>query len=136
MSTSPKAIKIDGEIYDIPSKQTAVTTEVLIGMWKQLGKPKDISTASGKKLMEIVISAWEDNYPVEANKWMLDRKDDLANERSMKEHVKNHGRMIAAYPENLYKMMKAIFPKMRFGDKKTVYQLVREYPVFRVTNKV
>jgi len=137
MSDQKRVIEIDGEVYDVPTNQGVAITNAIMHTWKKLGKPTDIFTPSGKKLMTIIIATWEDTYPQLSRNWKLTRQEHLDAELTIKQQVKKKtGRNLAAYPMFIYKIIKIVFTDNNFKDRETTMKMVKEYPIFRHVNRI
>lgn len=131
-----KEISINGETYDIPHRQGAAITDLLVKMWEKLGKPEDPFSVSGEKLMQIIIATWEDTYPEESRQWYEDRKEYKLEELDIKTQVRRKtGRSLASYPYYIFTIMKIVFPKVKFSDRKIHMKMVKKYPMFLFANK-
>lgn len=122
------------ETYEIPSKMELSVAHGLSSMWEKLGKPTSLEGDSAKKMMANIIHAWMTAYPKEAADWAYDLKEELREERTAMQSVKAGGYHIAAFPPKLYMLMRVVFPKVKFQEKKNVKWLVNNFPVFKTTN--
>ena len=132
-----RSIAINGEDYDISTRQGGMIVNSLMYAWEKLGKPDTPLSESGQKLMTVIIATWEDTYPDESKRWYAMRQDYQENEMSIKQQVKqNTGRSLASYPSYIYMIMKRMFPKFKLGKRENVLKLIKRYPMFRMANKV
>jgi len=132
-----KGIEVDGDIYDIPTKQAIAISNLLVNVWVKLGKPQSPLEGKGVDMMEIIISSWKDTMPKEARLWKKDRDEHLAAEMDVKEQVKKKtGRILASYPGMVHMLMKIVFPKFSSGKRENVVKLVKLFPIFRYVNRV
>ena len=130
-----QALNLDD--YDVISSEAVGVSKVLPEVYKQLGYPKSPMSSSGERMMEVLVSAWQDLYPVDARAWFEERKKYQETEMSISQQVsKQTGRSLASYPLPLYKMMKLFFPTFKFSDRKTVIKFVKKYPMFRFANTI
>ena len=120
--------------FETPTKQAVIISNILSKAWSAFGQPTTVMSESGKKLMTVVIAAWEDSYPVEANTWKNQRSEELLNERTIKESIKAGGHNSAAYPCWVFQMRTAAFPQECFAKKETKNYLIKNFPVFRTSN--
>lgn len=120
--------------FEIPTKQAALISNILAKSWSAFGKPDTVRSEGGKKLMTVIIAAWEDSFPEEARVWKNQRSEELTNERSVKESIKSGGHNSAAYPYWLFQMMNWGFPQEKWAKKETVSFLTKNFPVFRTSN--
>lgn len=132
-----KPIKIGDTIYDEVHPQAVVASKVVVDMWIGLGRPSDPFTEAGKKLMDIIISVWEDCYPKDAREWHAARKEYQDAEMTISEQVsKRTGRSLASYPYTVFAMMNAVFPGFDPTERKNCIKMVAQWPQFRFANKV
>lgn len=132
-----REITIDGETYDIPTRQATAVTSALMQMWERLGKPEDPFSDAGRKLMEVIIATWEDTFPVESAKWYQDRQEYQLEELSIQQQVRHEtGRSLASYPYYIFQVMKIMFPSLKLSDRDVNIKMVKKYPIFRMANKV
>lgn len=131
-----KSITIDGEVYDIPTRQAVAVSSAISTIWKDLGRPRDPFCESGKKLMKVIIATWEDTYPELSKRWYEDRKETINSQMTAREQVHQHtGRNLASYPMYIYQIMKKVFPTVKLSDRKTCLKMVKHYPMFRLVEK-
>lgn len=128
------SFELNGQEYEIPTKQAILISNLLSKTWSALGKPTHVNSDAGKKLMTVIISAWEDTFPEEARVWQSQRSEELLNERTVRESIKSGGHNSAAYPYWLFQMMCWGFPQERWANKETVSFLIKNFPVFRTSN--
>jgi hypothetical protein len=132
-----REIEIDGDMYDIPTKQAIAISNLLVNVWVKLGKPDTPLRGKGIDMMKIIISSWEDTMPKEARLWKKDRSEHLAAEMDVKEQVKKKtGRILASYPGMIHALMKIVFPKFKSGKRENVIKLVQLFPMFKYVNKI
>ena len=132
-----KQIKIDGDEYDVIRSEIVTATKMVQDMYIRLGRPQTPFSSSGAKMVSIVISVWEDLYPLQAKMWFEDRREYQKNELTTREQVYKHtGRSLASFPLPIYNMMKKIFPKVNLGDRDTCIKMVKKWPMFRMANRV
>jgi hypothetical protein len=130
----PADEKLNSIEFEIPTDQALVISNILAKAWSAFGRPTEVRSEAGKKLMTVIIGAWEDSFPAECAEWQREQNNELLNERSVKESIKAGGHNVAAYPYWLYKMMTWGFPNERFAKRETVEFLVKNFPVFRTSN--
>lgn len=131
MSQDPK---LDLNDFEIPTNQAVAISSLLAKSWTAFGKPDTVVSEAGKKLMTVIIGAWEDSFPEEARVWKNQRSEELLNERTIKESIKSGGHNKAAYPYWLFQMMSWGFPKERWAKNEVVTYLTKNFPVFRTSN--
>jgi len=132
----PREIEIDGEIYDIPTRHAVAITDAIVTTWEKLGRPEDPFSRNGEKLMKVIFATWEDTYPAEARKWYEERKLYKKEELDIRTQVsRGTGRSLASYPYFIYVILRKVFPKVRFSDRKVTMKMVKKYPVFQFANK-
>lgn len=130
----PADEKLNSVEFEMPTNQAIVISNILSKAWTAFGQPDTVLSKGGKKLMTVIISAWQDSFPAEVREWEAQRTDELLNERSLKDSVKSGGMNTATYPYWLFQMMKWGFPNERFGKKEVVSFLLDNFPVFRTSN--
>lgn len=132
----PKTFQLNGEEYEQVTKQGQVLSGALVYAWMKLGKPQDPLSESGKKLVNIIIAAYEDTFPREWYDWLEERKEYQVNEKTIKEQVhENTGRSLASYPMFIYKLLKTLFPTTDFGNREFILKFIKEFPMFRMANR-
>ena len=125
------------EEYDVIPPQAVASVQILLKMWEQFGKPKTPFTKSGAKLMEIIISVWEDGYPADVVKWKADREEYKKSELPISTQVKKKtGRSLASYPLPIYGMMKKLFVGFDPTERKNCMKMVKKWKMFQMANKV
>ena len=135
--SNTRTIKVDGEVYDIPTKQAVSVTNAIAISWKELGKPQDPFSESGEKLMKIIIATWEDTYPQLSKQWYEDRQETVKSQLTSKEQVhQKTGRQLASYPMYIYQIIKKVFPNIKLSDRKTTLKMVKHYPMFKLVENV
>jgi hypothetical protein len=130
-------IRIGEETYtDVPTV-SILASKWLVEIWERLGKPNSPLTASGSKLMRVIIAVWEELYPKDAKDWYKTRDEYRADEMTTKEQVHQRtGRSLASYPLQIYQMMKRLFPDFKFSDRENTIKLVRKFRMFQMANKI
>lgn len=132
-----KTLEVDGETYEIPTKQAQAMTNAIMYAWEKMGRPETPLSDSGEKVMNVIIATWEDTFPKEATAWYEERRLYKVNEKTIKEQVAQRtGRSLASYPGYIYQVMKRVFPTFRLGDRDNVIKFVKKYPMFLMANKV
>lgn len=129
-----KTVKFLGEEYEVVPKEAVGLTEGLITVWKKLGKPEDLSTESGLKMLDNITHCWYKYFWEERNDWLYDRSVELTHERSVKQSAKAGGYVAAVYPPTWFHLMKAFFPKLRMGNREVVKQIIKRQPILKATN--
>ena len=123
--------------YQVVNPVANTASKVIVDVWKQLGQPQTPFSDSGKKMMNVLIAVWEDLYPLDAKIWMEQRRNYQKNEMSMSEQVKKHtGRSLASFPLPIYNLMKVVFKGFDPGERKNCIAIVKEWPQFRLANRV
>lgn len=125
---------IDGTTYIQPSKSVLQAAAGLSILWDKLGRPPDVTSKTGIKLAENVMDVWKKYYRQEYLDWIHDREQDIQNERSIKEHSKNHGQFLLAYPPSFHALLKSVFPTMKEQDRKIVKIMGTHFPILKITN--
>ena len=132
-----KDVKIGEDTYGEIPKESVLASKWLTDLYVKLGRPKTPFTKNGAKLMDVMISVWEDLYPIDSKIWQDERRDHLKAELPISEQVsKRTGRSLASYPYPLYRMMKTMFPDFKPGERKNCMKLVRKWPMFRLVQKI
>lgn len=132
-----KTLTLNNEEYEVIPPHTVQASKVIADMHELLGRPGDPYTTSGRKMMEIILSVWQDLDPVESKRWFDARSEYQESELSIKEQVhKGTGRSLASIPTPVYRMMQKVFPSMDLSSRDGFIKLVKEYPIFRMANKV
>lgn len=122
--------------YEEIPREAVAASKIIVDFHKSLGEPKDPLSKNGEKLMTILISIWEDLYPLEAKLWYDERKEYQKEELSIGEQVnKGTGRSLASVPFPIYQMMKKVFPKYKLSKREDWLTFVKKYPMFRMANK-
>lgn len=123
--------------YDIVPPESVAASKIIVDFWDRLGKPQDPLSKTGEKLMKIMIAVWEDLYPLEAYRWLKQRKEYKSSELTIGEQVKQHtGRSLASYPYPIYQMMKVVFPEFDPVKRENCIKMVKKFPIFQFANKV
>lgn len=137
MALMPRVFKIGDEEFEEIPREASAGARIVSDMWKLLGRPKDPLSASGEKLMKIIIAVWEDLWPLQAAQWHEERKEYQNAELSISEQVhRQTGRSLASYPLPVYQIMKKVFPGFDASERKNCMKMVKRYPIFRMANKV
>ena len=129
-----KTISVNGVEYEIPTRQATAIASILARAFFTFGKPETVVSENGKKLMTVIIAAWEDSFPAESDTWYNQRRAELANQRSLHDSVVAGGSNSITYPYWLFQMMNWAFPNDRWANKETVSYLWDNFPVFRSSN--
>lgn len=123
--------------YEETPKEAVVGSKILVDTYIRLGRPQSPLTSTGVKMMEVIISLWQDLYPIEAQQWLDERKSHLLSEMSISSQVKLHtGRSLASFPWPVYQMMKKLFPLFKPQDRKTCIKMVKKFPIFKMVNAI
>lgn len=130
----PKTVKFQGEEYEMVPKEALGLTEGLLTVWKKLGKPEDLSSQAGLKMLDNITHCWYKYFPDERNDWLHDRALELSEERSTKQSSKAGGYVVGVYPPTWYHLMKAFFPKLRLGQRDVVMTIVNRHKILKATN--
>ena len=56
-------IVLNGETYEIPTKQANAISSAIAYAFTATGCPETPLSEQGKKVMEVIIATWEDTYP-------------------------------------------------------------------------
>jgi len=122
--------------YEVIPPQAVASVQILMDMWQRLGRPKTPFTRSGEKLMNIIISIWEDGYSLQARQWYEERKEYKKNELSISTQVqKRTGRSLASYPLPIYNLMKKLFQGFDPAERKNCMKMIRKWPIFQMANR-
>ena len=130
----PIQLKDEYEVYDpVVVGLSGVITEA----WIKLGKPRNVFSENGARLMDFIIDSWKEMYPNEYREFLKNREEYQHSEMSIKDQVKKGtGRSLATYPPFVYRVMKRIFTDNEFNKRPVVIKLVKKWPMFRMANKV
>lgn len=132
-----EALKLGNDEYEVIPKAAVSASKILVDVFEKVGRPEDPFSEQGKKVMEVIISLWQDLYPLEAKMWFEDRREHLNEEMTIREQVsKQTGRSLASIPSPIYRMMRKVFPEFKMDDREDFIKLVKEYPIFRMVNKI
>ena len=126
----------DAVVYEIPPDEAVALTEGLMRMWDRLGKPTDLSVATGWLMMDNIIQIWTKFFPQEVEMWKHDQALDLANEKTLKQLSADDLGLSnpIAYPPYLFHLIKAMFPDLKMNDRKLTKQMTDRYPILKTTN--
>lgn len=126
----------DAVVYDIPTDEAIAITTGLMRVYEKLGKPQDLSTNTGWVLMDNIFQVWKRIYPNEVRSWAHDLDQDLQDEKTIKELVKNDVGMYnpITYPPALFSLIKSMFPEIKLNDRKLIKQMTDRYPILKTTN--
>lgn len=131
-----RVITINNQEYEIPTEQAIEIINSLIYAWVKLGKPQDLFSESGKKLMTVILATWEDTYPQEYRNWKIKRDEYQSAELDIHTQVKQEtGRSLASVPYYIYILIKKFFPNQEL-NREFYINLAREWPIFRFANKI
>ncbi len=129
-----KEITINGETYDIATRQATGIVNAIMRAWQALGRPSDPLSTQGQKLMSVIIATWEDTYPYESREWYEMRKEYQLNELDVRTQVKKQtGGSLVSYPYYIYTIMKKVFPAIKLHDRTFCQRLVKVFPMFRMS---
>lgn len=132
-----KSVQIGDIVYEEVHPLAATASKVIVDLWKQLGRPANPFTTSGKKLMDAIIVVWEECYPKDAHEWYAARKQYQDAELTIQEQVKKHtGRSLASYPYAVFAMMNAVFAGFDPTQRENCIKMVAQWPQFRFANRV
>lgn len=121
--------------YEPVSKLGAAYAKGLFDIWNNIGRPDDITTVSGLKMLDEIIRVWQVAFPYEVIDWMHDMSIDLEAERTIQQHIQAGGYNPVSYPPSLFHLMKIILPKMKLSDKRVHHTICERYPkLFKTTN--
>lgn len=130
-------IGTDGLEYDEIPKEALQLSAMLTNAYIAVGRPEDPLSTNGRKLIKIVLAAWEDLYPHDVVEWKAARDEHLSAEMSISEQVsKRTGRTLGSYPAPVYFILCKLFPKFKFTERENMIKIVREFPIFRFVNKI
>ena len=123
--------------FQVYAPDQVALSKMMTDLWVNLGKPTDVFSEAGQKMLGFIIKAWEEMRPREALEWKRDRDEHLGAELSIKEQIQQKtGRVLASYPGFVYHLAKRIFTDTKFSERNTVIKLVQLFPIFRYVNKV
>jgi len=135
--TNPNLISLDGQNFEVIPDIAIHSSRWLIEIYQRLGRPQNPFTETGKKMMDVIITAWFNLYPIESRIWLDERRNYQNTEKSITEQVHTHtGRSLASYPMPIFKMMKIVFPDFKPAERKNCIKMVKRWPIFRMANKV
>ncbi len=121
--------------YETVSSLTYTLAKGLMKVWEKLGRPDDITSATGMLVVDNIVQVWMKYYPEEVSEWCDRLKNELKLERTVHQAVKQEGGYFpVSYPERLYHMLHTMFPKAKLGDKKFFRAFINRYPLFKSTN--
>lgn len=129
-------MKIAGEEYDVIDPTAVQASKIIVDMWIVLGKPKDPFSQAGKKVMDLIISVWEDMCPEDRIQWYKDRGLYKSSEKTIQEQVKQKtGRSLASYPYLIFMLMRTVFKGFDPAERKNCMKMVKIWPMFLFANK-
>lgn len=132
-----KTFTFNGEEYEEIPKEASAAARILSEIYIKLGSPQDPYSKAGEKMMDLIISVWEDLYPRDAHEWYQSRANYQRAELSTKEQVrKRTGRSLASIPSPIYELMKVLFKDYKLSHRDDYIKLVKKYPMFRMANVV
>lgn len=121
--------------YEPVTKMGAAYAKVLFEIWNNIGRPDDLTTNSGWKLLDEIIRVWERSFPMEVIDWKHDRAIDLEAERTIRQHISAGGYNPVTYPPSLFNLIKIMLPRLKMADKRVHHQICQRYPdLFQTTN--
>lgn len=121
--------------YEPVTKMGATYAKGLFDIWNAIGRPEDISTASGLKMLDQIIKVWEVAFPYEVQDWIHDMNIDLEAERTIRQHIDAGGYNPVSYPPSLFHLIKIMLPRMKLTDKRIHRTICERYPkLFKTTN--
>lgn len=127
---------LSSEYQEVPPK-ALLASKYLVESWEKLGKPQTPLTESGKKMMAVIVAAWEELYPIDAKTWTNEMISYKSTELSIKDQVHKHtGRSLASIPLPVYLMMEKIFPTYKLEKREEWLKFLKKYPEFRAANKL
>ncbi len=130
-------IKLKDGVYEVIPSESVAASRVIADFHEKLGRPTDPFSQAGEKMMELIISVWQDLYPQQYYEWMLTKREYQESEKSISEQVHQHtGRSLASIPTPIYKMMKVVFPNFKLDHRDDFLKLVQKYPYFRMANRI
>ena len=122
-------------VFEEVTPEGNLFAKYLDDLWKQFGRPDDINTNTGEKLLDEIIRVWQASFPEEVSNWIHDRQMDIDYERTMSAHLSSGGYNPVAYPPTLYQLIKIMLPKAKLQDKITYTRIANRYPkLFKTTN--
>ena len=139
--TDPKAPTKDPNInldeYEEVPPISVKASEMLANTFVDLGRPDDPLSKAGGKMMDVVISVWEDLYPKDRDTWLAQRREYKEHEMGVREQVHKHtGRSLASYPYPVYQMMKKVFPTFDPTTRDNAKKMVKKWPIFQFANRL
>lgn len=133
----PEVINIGTEEYEVVPTPAVLASKMLADTHVKLGSPEDPLSEQGEKVMNVIISIWQDLYPKEYKEWLEVRQNYKLSEMSTSEQVhRQTGRSLASIPTPIYRMMKKVFPEFKMGTREEMLKLVKKYPLFQMCNSV
>lgn len=130
----PEAIKLDDGVYEIVPPQAVVGSKLIAETHERLGRPDTPLSDAGEKMMNVIISYWQDVYPNHYADWTQNKKDYKSVEMSPQEQArKGTGRSLASVPMIVYRLMKKVFPNYKLHNREDWNKFIRKYPIFKMT---
>lgn len=131
------AAKLNLDDYEVIPSEAVVASKAVVDMWILLGRPEDPFSESGSKLMNLIISVWEDLYPQDRKDWYKARTIYQGYEKTIQEQVRQKtGRSLASYPYPIFSMMKVVFKNFDPAERENCKKMVKKWPQFRMANRV
>lgn len=131
----PKVLKVEEE-YDVIPGEAVAASRAIVDVHERLGRPDTPLSDAGSKVMDVIVSVWEDLYPDQRKRRWNEIKKYRKNEISNRQKVKKKtGRNLASIPTPVYSMMRKVFPNFKMDNREDFMKLVRKYPYFQVTEK-
>lgn len=123
--------------YEVIPPEAIAASKVLVDFKVRLGNPEDPYSESGKKLMELIISVWQDLYPLQWKMWNEERDEYKVAEKSTGEQVhQKTGRSLVSIPYPVYQLMQKLFPNFKMSDREEYIKFANEYKIFQMANKI
>jgi hypothetical protein len=134
--SDPAIDSILDQMEEIPQAAIAAS-KWLTDIYVRLGRPQSPFTESGEKLVNVIIATWKELYPQEASDWFDTKRDYQKEELDITSQVhQKTGRSLASYPYPVYKMLRQVFPTIKFGERKTAIKMARRFPIFKFANRI
>jgi hypothetical protein len=132
----PSDVPINLKDYEEIPEIVSYSSWWLIEIWEKLGKPDSPLSDAGVKVMNVILTVWQELYPDDYNAWIEDRKKYKLNEMTISDQIRKHtGRSLASYPLHVFMMMKVIFPQFKPGQRENCLKMVKKFPIFQFANK-
>lgn len=125
--------QVDDYEVTIPSKLAQKAAAGIAELWVRYGRPEDLSTDSGLLLFDQVVDMWKTLYPDDFHGSIAATTLHQSAEKDLSSLAKLPGYQMAKYPTSLYNILKKVFPKVNWGDKKVIKKITSRHPWMKLT---